>query len=81
MAHVVDCDLLNVDGHTYRVRTAIGRTPVQHRDAEEEEEEEMHWQEEEQQENEGEDLIDDSQIGQEGDVYVTRVLVDPEVRV
>lgn len=75
MAHVVACDLLEVDGHIYRVRKSIGRSPIQHLEADERE---VDWEEAEQDDHE-EDSMDEALMTQEGDKYLTSIEVDPEV--
>jgi hypothetical protein len=89
MANVVNVQLLHVDGRTYRVRAQpIGGKPLpqqqQQQHYEDEEEAAAAAWEEAQGAGEADDaaadeLIDESLISQEGDIFVTRISVDPQV--
>lgn len=78
MASVVHTQLLRVGNHTYRMRTQpiVGGRPL---DEPQYAEEEAAWQEDEAGIDDAGELLDDSLISQEGDSYVTRISVDPEV--
>jgi hypothetical protein len=91
MSDVVNVQLLQVDGHTYRLRTQpIGGKPLPKQQRQEqyyEDEEEAAaaaWEQEqgraEAVDAAADELIDESLISQEGSSFVTRISVDPQVR-